>query len=208
MKREKQVRTPKQQRSIEKAGQIKKTALQLFSEKGYFKTTTNEIAKNAGLSIGTLYSYYKNKEDIYEELVKDHYMRAVNMADLSDVPADASARSTMYMLIRSVWDSHYYNTAFQKEMAALSSQSDELRAIEQKYRGNTAPYIAAFLSEHGELFRVTDYHTAAFLIQTSLEAMIHESIFYPNDYDPDAVVRELTDMFCAYLVKPEYLGSD
>ena len=100
--------------------------------------------------------------------------------------------------------SHLVNTAFQKEMAALSAQSEELRAIEQKYRGNMSHELAAMLAGYADFYRITDFETAALLIQTSLEAVIHEVVFYPNGYDKDAVLDGLTDMFCTYLLKPEY----
>jgi len=45
--------------------QICQAALKLFSKKGYDRTSVREIAKAAGLSIGALYSYIKNKEDIF-----------------------------------------------------------------------------------------------------------------------------------------------
>ncbi|WP_029269416.1 TetR/AcrR family transcriptional regulator [Virgibacillus alimentarius] len=39
-------------------------AITLFKEKGFHKTTTREIAKEAGFSIGTLYEYIRTKEDV------------------------------------------------------------------------------------------------------------------------------------------------
>lgn len=39
-------------------------AITLFKEKGFHRTTTREIAKAAGFSIGTLYEYIRTKEDI------------------------------------------------------------------------------------------------------------------------------------------------
>lgn len=39
-------------------------AMTLFKEKGFHKTTTREIAKESGFSIGTLYEYIRTKEDI------------------------------------------------------------------------------------------------------------------------------------------------
>lgn len=39
-------------------------AVKLFKEKGFHRTTTREIAKEAGFSIGTLYEYIRTKEDI------------------------------------------------------------------------------------------------------------------------------------------------
>lgn len=41
-----------------------KGAVSLFIEKGYHRTTTREIAKAAGFSIGTLYEYIRSKDDI------------------------------------------------------------------------------------------------------------------------------------------------
>ena len=204
---EKQVRRPQQKRSIEKTALIKETALQLFSEKGYFATTTNEIAKRAGISIGTLYSYYRDKKDIYEELVREHYEQTARQAEEAELPEDLPPRQSIYLMLAATMQSHFVNTAFQKEMAALSAQSEEMRAIEQKYRGNMSLALAALLEGYRDFYRISDFKTAALLIQTSLEAVIHETVFYPNDYDKEKVLRELTDMFCAYLLKPEYQGS-
>lgn len=44
--------------------QMIRGAVSLFKEKGYHKTTTREIANQAGFSIGTLYEYIRTKEDV------------------------------------------------------------------------------------------------------------------------------------------------
>lgn len=44
--------------------QMIKAAIALFKEKGFHRTTTREIAKASGFSIGTLYEYISTKEDI------------------------------------------------------------------------------------------------------------------------------------------------
>ena len=44
--------------------QVVEAAVQLFVQKGFHKTTTREIAKAAGFSIGTLYEYVESKEDV------------------------------------------------------------------------------------------------------------------------------------------------
>ena len=44
--------------------QMIKGAVSLFKEKGYHRTTTREIAKASGFSIGTLYEYIRTKEDV------------------------------------------------------------------------------------------------------------------------------------------------
>ncbi len=45
------------------------TALELFSEKGYHNVSMHEIAEKAEFAIGTLYKFFKNKEELYKILV-------------------------------------------------------------------------------------------------------------------------------------------
>jgi AcrR family transcriptional regulator len=55
----------KDERLIEKRrDQMIKGAVSLFKVKGFHRTTTREIAKEAGFSIGTLYEYIRTKEDV------------------------------------------------------------------------------------------------------------------------------------------------
>jgi TetR/AcrR family transcriptional regulator len=44
-------------------------ALGLFSEKGYHNVSMHEIAQKAEFAIGTLYKFFKNKEDLYKALM-------------------------------------------------------------------------------------------------------------------------------------------
>ncbi|RPJ19044.1 MAG: TetR/AcrR family transcriptional regulator [Desulfobacteraceae bacterium] len=44
-------------------------ALDLFSEKGYHRVSMHEIAGKSEFAIGTLYKFFKNKEDLYKALV-------------------------------------------------------------------------------------------------------------------------------------------
>jgi len=55
----------KDERLVQKRrDQMIKGAVALFKQKGFHRTTTREIAKAAGFSIGTLYEYIRTKEDI------------------------------------------------------------------------------------------------------------------------------------------------
>src|SRR5271168_610711 len=43
---------------------ILRAALQLFAEKGFYRTTTKAISKKAGIAEGTLFNYFETKEDL------------------------------------------------------------------------------------------------------------------------------------------------
>lgn len=82
------IREPIQKRSIEKKTKIIKAGLDLFSEKGFYKTNTVAIAKAAGVSTGTVYSYFKDKKDIYIasfEYFLDSYLRPL-LDELENLP--------------------------------------------------------------------------------------------------------------------------
>lgn len=49
---------------------ILEAAEQLFAETGYADTTIRKVAVRAGLSVGTIYLYYGNKEELYSELFR------------------------------------------------------------------------------------------------------------------------------------------
>jgi AcrR family transcriptional regulator len=66
------LRQPKWQRRAEdRPREICSAALEVFSEKGFAAAKLDEIAKRAGVSKGTLYLYFKDKEDLFRAVVRD-----------------------------------------------------------------------------------------------------------------------------------------
>lgn len=59
----------KQDRSRRTIRTILRAAIQVLIDEGYEKSTTNRIAERAGYSVGTVYQYFDDKEDIYAEIV-------------------------------------------------------------------------------------------------------------------------------------------
>ncbi|WP_336083909.1 TetR/AcrR family transcriptional regulator [Nocardia sp. SSK8] len=94
---DKQRKRPKQDRAKETRSHILEVSAQLFGTRGIANTSTNKIAAEAGLSIGTLYRYFTDREEIVKELtdsmfleVEERYGRLlVNSADKT--PRDAVA---------------------------------------------------------------------------------------------------------------------
>ncbi len=64
-----------EQQRAEKREKILKAAVRIFAEKGFYNTRIAEIARDAGVADGTIYLYFKNKDDIlitvFEESVAD-----------------------------------------------------------------------------------------------------------------------------------------
>lgn len=56
---------------IDTLSKIKLTALKLFNERGYFETTTRDIASEVGIKSSSLYFYFKSKEEIFSTLHRE-----------------------------------------------------------------------------------------------------------------------------------------
>ena len=192
-------RVPKQQRSIEKKQRIKDAAIKLMSEKGYHSTSSNEIAKEAKVSIGTFYSYFKDKKALYAELVADVYNMVLEPVDFSTVPEDMSIEDTVYMYISFVFKGHEVMTDFQREIASLSEQSDEFREIEMAQKKEITEMFVQMLGEYKDEIKVKDLKTAAYIILTMVEAVIHDTMFHNKGKNKKAVMQELTALIVNYL---------
>ncbi len=49
---------------------IQRSALKLFSEKGYSAVSMRDLAEAAGISVSTIYHYYKSKEMLFREMIR------------------------------------------------------------------------------------------------------------------------------------------
>ena len=56
---------------------IDDAALKVFFEKGFFSAKMADIAKTADISVGNIYRYYKNKEDLYHAVVPPERVSAI-----------------------------------------------------------------------------------------------------------------------------------
>lgn len=81
---------------IESKKRILDVAMRVFSEHGYEKASMRAIAKASGISIGGLYIYFKNKEDLYLTLIKSRLddLIAKNRETLKDIKDPAEAINT------------------------------------------------------------------------------------------------------------------
>src|SRR5207244_13526265 len=93
-------RTVRKTRELEgRRGDILASAERLFSKHGYFKTSMTDIAEAAEFAIGTVYQFFKSKEDIYISLIEarmDAYAKLVE----ARVAAAPTATPTTEAVIR------------------------------------------------------------------------------------------------------------
>ncbi|RJP31527.1 MAG: TetR/AcrR family transcriptional regulator [Actinobacteria bacterium] len=109
---------------------FKQAALKLFSAKGYHKTTMSEIAMEAGFGKGTLYWYWKSKEELYFALVEESHNEFMGLVSEA-AEREGSALEKLYWLGNEVVDLHYRHRDYTK--LSWKMRAEELEAFSPQY---------------------------------------------------------------------------
>lgn len=63
----------KQQERQARRRRIQRAAREVFADKGYAKTSIEQVARQASLSVGAIYLYFRSKEDLYVSLLEETF---------------------------------------------------------------------------------------------------------------------------------------
>jgi TetR/AcrR family fatty acid metabolism transcriptional regulator len=66
------VRGQDEQLRLRRRGEIIRAAVSVFAERGYFAARMREVAERAGVADGTLYLYFKGKEDLLVSILEEY----------------------------------------------------------------------------------------------------------------------------------------
>lgn len=100
-------------RGNEKRERILEGALRAFAKKGYYNTKVSEIASEAGVADGTIYLYFKNKDDLLISLFED---RMEFLIDRLQSELDAAQGGVLDRLRLSI-DLHFQLAFQERELA-------------------------------------------------------------------------------------------
>lgn len=95
-------KSPRQERSRRTVERILDAAARIFHEQGYAGATTNDIADEAEVSVGSLYQYFPNKDALLVALTKRHIECATT--GLADLLRGLSSEAGIDIILRSVVD--------------------------------------------------------------------------------------------------------
>jgi AcrR family transcriptional regulator len=120
-------------RSEQKRQAILDAALRIFAERGVAASPTSAISQAAGVAEGTLFTYFKTKEELMHELYLE--VRHGFSRTLHDYPHQADARTRM----RYIWDKYMEFGAAHPEYLTVQMQ---LRTPGKLFKENETPTLA------------------------------------------------------------------
>lgn len=193
-------KTPVQARAKATVDAVLEAAAQLLIGQGYDRTSTNQIAERAGVSIGSLYEYFPGKEAIFAEIRRrlsmDHYAR------LTTVPRPNTPKSMLRHLVTSHID---YVRANLPLHVALSTEVPRfaIAETESAILEDYIPQSNAFLEMHRSKLRpnVDVSFITEFLMRVLSSTINDYALHSPKRLQDPKLADEVIDLLGRYLLR-------
>jgi len=180
----------------------------VLTRDGYDRASTNRIAATAGVSVGSLYQYFPNKEALVAALVARHNREMLGLVgDALKEVASLGLERAMRELVRATVDAHLVDSALHRVFADEVPRMGQLADVEALQR-ETFLMVRTYLEERRHEIAVADLDTATSICVTTVEALIHDFVIrrpQAPDGERDRFIDEVTRLVVGYL-RPA--GSD
>jgi AcrR family transcriptional regulator len=196
---------PVQDRSRETVHAILRAAAQVFSVSGYAAGTTNRIAERAGVSIGSLYEYFPNKDALLVALMEEHMHEAEGILGAAAEEAageDRDLAAVVRRFIRAMVDLHARDRALHRMLFEETPLPRRIRRQLADLEKQVTDSVEGWLRSHPGLTR-RDPSLAAAIVVQAVEGITHKLVVHgERDADVEPYVREMVALVTAYLGAP------
>jgi len=194
---------PRQSRSQATVTAILDATARILIERGFAAASTNAVAERAGVSVGSLYQYFPNKEALIAALHARHdeQMMAVIQRALTKA-MDATLDDALSGLIEATVEAHRVDADLHR---VLEEQHDDLDndTMHQEYLGVMEERIVKLLARHRGQITAPDLKLAAFMLLNAAHGLIHAVVLQrPKGVSLKAATHEIVRMMKAYLTCP------
>ena len=192
--------------------EILEAAERVFGSAGFHEATVEEIAGEAGFSVGTLYNFFAGKEELYQEVIRsvaEGFMEAFDreVAGQED-PAEAvrrliGLRLRYYRQHRGIF--RVFLQADKLAVRSADSLPNNCRALHERYTSEVTGILWKGIEE-----KVFDEFDPVYLM-LSLEGVINAFIRYWTRFEVPEDVEERIELFQEDFVeriKIKVRGSD
>jgi AcrR family transcriptional regulator len=171
---------PRQERSLATYDAILEAATRIFGERGYAGATTNDIAELAGVSIGSLYQYFPNKDALIGALQWHHKIEiAAAVKTVLDAAPDRSLRESVATLVSAWFSVHLRHARFHQrletEFSTFDRSDEEDVQIEQAIVSDVTELLAYYQRE----IVPADRTLAAHIVVRTLMGQAHAALETP-----------------------------
>jgi len=164
-------RTFKQERAKGTHDAILQAAAKVFPRKGFEKTQTPDIARAAGISTGAVYRYFRNKREIYLEMLEGHLDAARAEVATRLAPArfiGTDPRAAIPQILDVLFDQVKKNPALARVYLAMSLTDPDVQRLRARSEAEDRAVVASLLEVGIPRERVPDPAAAALVLQQAV----------------------------------------
>ncbi|NNG01772.1 MAG: TetR/AcrR family transcriptional regulator [Desulfobacteraceae bacterium] len=193
-KRRFHIGTPK---NMEKYERILNAAIKVFAEQGFHQSTVSQIAGEAGVADGTIYLYFKNKDDIlvqfYEFKTSQVFQRFRKEVDKVDTAVE-KLRRLIYTHLYEFQNDRHMAIVFQAETHQKKRLAGEqIRKISKLYR-DIISELVELGQEDGTMRRDLYLGLVKRFINGAIDEVINSWIHTDGSYDLVSMADPLADL--------------
>lgn len=187
-------RKAKQRRAQETVDVVLEASARVLAERGYAAATTNRIAETAGVSVGTVYEYFANKEQVFDALIRRELGALVGALRSQELDADAAIDVKLGQILVAGLGAMRHGPELFRALenvpgAIFRRQLADARAL-------VIAFVKQLLEQHRRELRVPDVDLAAFILVSAIEGVGANATAEQLD---DRMTEELRFLLRSYL---------
>jgi AcrR family transcriptional regulator len=189
---------PKQERSQATVEAILTATTHILTEQGYAQFTTNRVAELAGVSIGSLYQYFPNKEALIVALA-EHHTNAMSQLAQQHLEGldDRPMIDVLGQLLKAALAAHAINPRLHR---VLNEQIPRSEAMRQADDAKMEAMLRSFLATRRDQRQPQNLDLTVFMLARTIKALVHGALLdRPELLKDGALEQEIMKMLSAYL---------
>ena len=188
-------RQAKQARAQASVAAVLEAAARVLLSSGYAAATTNRIAEVAGVSVGTLYQYFADKDEVFDLLIQRELEATARVLDATQVDPARPLEATLRQVFDAVRTLQPRAPELYRQLEHVPNALLRQRVVERNVR--VVAFVRRLLEAHRSELRVDDLDLAAFLVVHATEGV---ALNASPELFGERLTAELARLFTRYLL--------
>jgi len=188
---------PRQARSQIMVESILESAARVLAEHGYAGANTNRIAEVAGVSVGSLYQYFPNKDALITALHARHSRQMLDVMNTTLArTTGASLREQIAALVHANLSAHL----LEPELHQVLEGQFPFYDLPDPSDDDMVQRVRALLETHRPSITPRDLNLATWMVMNMMQALVHACVMEPpRNTSRKRLEAALTDAIHGYL---------
>lgn len=185
---------PKQKRSVITRQKITDAAMDLFSEFGYDETSITMITDRAGVALGSFYSHFENKWEVFILTLENHMKQTTENAGIlfeKVTSENMQIEEAIDFLVSSMFLASKRNLRLYFERRQLIITNERVKKIYYAEEGRGLIFLKEYFLQYRDRIKVADLDYAIYII-LQMVFIIYISLYQDPSLDPDRMLKELS----------------